>query len=1564
MIEPSKSLALFHPLIAGWFEGTLGAPTAVQAEAWPVIARGDHVLVTAPTGSGKTLTAFLWALDRLATGDWPGGRTRVLYVSPLKALNTDIRRNLLEPLAGLESVFRKACRPFPAIRVETRSGDTPQAERRQMLRRPPEILITTPESLNILLSSRSGRGILDSLRTVIIDEIHTVVGDKRGVHLITAVDRLVPLSGEFQRIAISATIKPLATVAEFVGGLRLEPGPAGPRFVPRPVTIVRSGEGKRYDLRVIRPEDGADGGAGETRWVPLVREFRRIIDRNRSSLFFARSRRMCEHLTLRINEGEESPVAYAHHGSLARELRLEVEGKLKAGDLKAIVATNSLELGIDIGALDEVVLVQSPPSIASGVQRIGRAGHRVGAVSRGTFVPTHDEDIVESAVIAAAVEAGDIETVRPVENALDVLAQVLLSMTGVEVRKVDELYDRIRTSWPFRRLSREHFDLVLRMLSGRYAHTRIRELRPRISLDAIDGTAAARKEALIDLFISGGTIPDRGYFHLRHEESGALIGELDEEFVWEASVGQAMTFGTQHWTIRRITHNEVFVSPAGSRDAPAPFWKGEVFNRNAHLSDRIAAFLEEADARLDDPAWFAELGTRHHLDGGAARRLVDHLKRQKQKTGVALPHLGHIVAEHVRTGPDGYPGSQVVLHTLWGGRLNRPFALALDAAWEERYGYRPETYAGDDVVILQLPHQVPADDLLSLVGPANLEPLLRKRLESSGYFGARFRENAGRALLITRRRFNERMPLWMSRLRSQKLLQAVMRMPDFPILLETWRTCLRDEFDLEALQAKLTALAAGATRVSECTTPRPSPMAASLAWKQVNQYMYTADELPADRRSALKSELLRELVFTPGLRPSVSADTVRGFEDKRQRLSPGYAPPPDRELVDWLKERVVLAWPEWERLLDAVKRDHAESAESERGGEAAEGGHGTEGEAADEARGPAAGASGAGVFDLPAHVLSRLVRMRVPGTGHDFVCALERAPEILTGFGWTGRAELESPAGGPLDVRSRAFALRSSRTARAEEEARFTSLLGEWLQFFGPLTATEIERRLGLGPGRIESGLEDLRDAEALIEGALVRGVGARQVCNPDNFEILLRMERRAASPHVETRRLAELPLFLARVQGLVPPAAARSETGEEKTLRAAEQLIGYALPAPLWEAEVLPARIHEYSVSLLDFALHQSDLRWRGDSEGHVRFLFASDMSLVEPESGAGGRNGRRARDDARPEARSPDPARKPEHAKPGDAGALFRDPAARYDFASLLRRSGDHVGRLEEKLWRQVWAGRLTNDTWSAVRRGLQTDFRVAEVIDHQKRSLEFAARRGGLHLAAWRESQAYPGSWFLLPEPAPPGAAGDLIEQEERRKDRVRILLDRYGLVFRELLVREQPPFRWSDVFRTLRIMELSGEVLAGYFFDGIPGPQFMSQQAFRLFLRKPPADAVFWMSAVDPASVCGLGFEGLRDGFPKRVEGAHLVFHGTRLVLVSQRKGRSLTIAAGPDEAGLGDYFGVLRHLLTRDFDPLSRIVIERINDEPAPASPYLPALRRVFEVVRDRSRVSLFRTLEG
>ena len=1194
-------LSLFHPLVAAWFRERVGSPTDAQAAAWPAIARGEHVLVTAPTGSGKTLAAFLWALDRLMTGKLEGGRTRVIYVSPLKALNNDIQRNLLAPLAGLEEAFRGANVPFPGIRVETRSGDTPQSVRQRMLRRPPEILITTPESLNLMLSSKSGRSVLDALATVILDEVHTVVGSKRGVHLITAVERLVPLSGEFQRIAMSATVRPTEAVADFVGGFRLEPpgspaagGPktGGPRFIPRPVTIISSGKSKSYELKVVRPEGGVPGAADRSEedfWPRLVREFRRIIERNRSSLFFVRSRRDSEVLAFRINAGEPAPLAYSHHGSLSKELRLDVETRLKAGDLKAIVATNSLELGIDVGALDEVVLVQSPPSIVSAVQRVGRAGHRVGAVSRGTFFPTHDQDIVESAVIARAVREGDIEATCPIENPLDVLAQVLLSMVGTEVWDIDALYDRIRTSRPYRTLSRTQFDLVLRMLAGRYARTRIRELKPRVSIDRIDNTAAARPGALLGLYLSGGTIPDRGYFHLRHEETGALIGELDEEFVWEARPGHNFAFGTQYWTIRRITHNEVFALPVRLKSAEAPFWKGEVFNRNAHLSDKIAAFMDEADRRIDDPAWRAELESEYSLDKGASERLIAYLKRQKLETGVSLPGSNRVVVEHVQTGPDGYPGNQIALHTLWGGRVNRPFALALDAAWEERHGAKLEIFTGDDSIVLQLPHDVPADELLALVNEGTIEALLRKKLESSGTFGARFRENAGRALLLVRNRANERLPLWMSRLRSQKLLQAAMAFPDFPILLETWRTCLRDEFDLEALKRKLRGVAAGSIAVDECVTTRPSPLAGKMSWGQLNQYMYAGDGLSSDRRSKLRGELIREVVQAEWLRPPVSAETVKRFEEKRQRLSPGYAPAPDRDLVDWLKERVVLSGPEWEKLTAAVARDRrAEEGEAEAEKE----------------------------LDLPPEAEERLVRITVVGAPDPYVCALERLPEVLKAF-WPGReAVVRTIAGGDVEPALRKAADLASRPDDDEPDALLTSLAAEWLQAYGPMRPEDVGRRLALDPGRLNLALEDLKDAETVIEGALVKGSEAAFVCDAENFEALLRMERAALAPSVEPREIDELQLFLARIQGIVPSSRSRAGTAEEKTFRSLEQLVGYVLPAPLWEADILPARVPGYSLARLDFALGMSTLRWQGSGDREVRFVFEQDLDLLADDA------------------------------------------------------------------------------------------------------------------------------------------------------------------------------------------------------------------------------------------------------------------------------------------------------------------------------------------------------------
>jgi len=531
--DGESALALFHPLMGAWFADHVGVPTAAQQQAWPRIADGEHVLITAPTGSGKTLTAFLWAIDRLVTGAWPCGHTSVLYVSPLRALNNDIRRNLLTPLKQLRSVFEQAGEEFPDIGVLTRSGDTPQSDRRRMLRHPPEILITTPESLNLLLSSHGGRSILTGLSTVILDEIHAVVGSKRGVHLITGVDRLVQLSGEFQRIALPATVRPLETVAAFVGGFRMAAiGEAEPDYQPRPVTVLESSADKRYDIQVRFPPAAADPDDRDSVWEPLVDEFRSIIQRNTSTLLFTNSRRLCEKLTLFINSDRQQPTAYAHHGALSREIREAVERKLKAGELSAIVATSSLELGIDVGALDEVVLVQSPTSVSSAIQRIGRAGYQVGETSCGTLFPTHSHDFLEAAVLASAIVSRDIEAVRPVTAPLDVLAQVIISMVGIESWDIDELFNVIRCSHPYRELSRKHFDLVLNMLAGRYAHSRVRELKPRVSIDRVDNNVVARKGALQELYLSGGTIPDRGYFHLRHQDYNARIGELDEEFVW------------------------------------------------------------------------------------------------------------------------------------------------------------------------------------------------------------------------------------------------------------------------------------------------------------------------------------------------------------------------------------------------------------------------------------------------------------------------------------------------------------------------------------------------------------------------------------------------------------------------------------------------------------------------------------------------------------------------------------------------------------------------------------------------------------------------------------------------------------------------------------------------------------------------------------------------------------------------------------------------------------------------------------------------------------------------
>jgi ATP-dependent Lhr-like helicase len=1494
-------LTQFHPLVAQWFEERVGQPTDVQQKAWPKIAAREHLLITAPTGTGKTLAAFLWALNQLIIGEWPIGHTNVLYVSPLRALNYDIQRNLLGPLSDLRQIFNEAEEDFPEIRVLTRSGDTPQSDRRQMLRHPPEILITTPESLNLLLSSKGGRSILTNISIVILDEIHAVYGTKRGVYLMTAVDRLVRLSGEFQRISLSATIQPPEKVAEFIGGFRLAGEPGDPRYVPRPVSIVESNAKKQYDLHVRFPRDAGEQEESDSMWDPLVDELKKIIAKNRSTLIFVNSRRLCEMLTLMINEDEEEPLAYAHHGSLSLEIRSEVEGRLKAGTLRAIVATNSLELGIDIGSLDEVVLIQSPFSISSAVQRVGRSGHQVNQVSHGILFPTHPKDFLEAAVLAPAILNHDIESSKTILYPLDVLAQVIVSMVGVETWDIDDLFANLKATHSYRDLSREQFDLVLNMLAGRYAESRLRELKPLVSIDRLDNTVVGRRGALQTLYLSGGVIPDRGYFHLRHQETNARIGELDEEFVWEASVGDTFTLGTQNWQIHRITHNDVFVLPGNPRGVAAPFWKAEENDRDFHFSEHIGQFLEEADNRLEDPGFIESLQKKNCMEPEVAAKLIDFLKRQKEATRCPLPHRHHLVVEFVSAGPGGTP--QAVIHTMWGGRVNRPLAMALDAAWQARFGYRLELYVSNDSIVLQLPHEIAGEELLSLVESARIESLLRARLEGSGFFGAKFRECAGRALLLPRSKFNERMPLWLSRLRSQKLLEAVLNYEDFPILLETWRTCMQDEFDLESLKRVLTELESGSISWTEVHTALPSPFSQSDWWRQVNQYMYMDDRPRPDKISKLRGSLLREVVFTAGLRPTVSRKLVEQFELKRKRLSPGYSPQTSREVVDWVMERVALPKGEWEDLLEAVRRDHGVDPNS---------------------------------FELQ----DKLIQIYPSEAREPLIAAREILPRIIhTLYG----PEKEKS----VRVQSLTGVAWPEEEYKAPEGEREESdgLIGQWLQFYGPLTIEFIHKTLGIESERLQLIIEDLIDSQRIIQGQLIADEEPDKVCESENFEMLLRLVRIEAAPAFKPLRIEWLPLFLADYQGIIKP-----QDGIDGLYRCMEQLLCYPAEAGTWESEIFPARLHPYDPSWLDTLMQEGELLWIG-SEGHrVTFCFESEIDLLQEAS----EEGELAFDEECP-ARLISGV-----ALPVD---LFPDGAGRYDFSTLLRLSHSESSELAKRLWDEVWKGKITNDTFITLRRALLNRFRIPERLSENSRELhrrESRLRR--LSLAERKEGQFYqfyPGNWHLIPRPELPE---DLLETEECRKDRARLLLDRYGILFRELLQREWPSLRWSNLFRALRIMELSGEVMAGIFFHGIPGPQFISHRAFRRLQRKFPEDTVYWINATDPASLCGIQLDSVRGMLPARIATTHLVYRGNRLIVVSKRNGKDLTFNVAPDDPSLPEYMGSLRHLLTRKFQPIKRISIETINGEKATQSPYIPSLRTSFDVAVDYKNVTLYRKM--
>jgi ATP-dependent helicase Lhr and Lhr-like helicase len=848
-----SALEPFSPGVRGWFERTFDAPTPAQERGWPAIASGRHVLIQAPTGSGKTLAAFLWALDRAR----PGEGIQVLYVSPLKALNYDVERNLRGPLAGIDS----------PLSVAVRTGDTPPKERAAMLKSPPDILITTPESLFLMLTSRA-RETLRSVRVVIVDEVHAVAGSKRGAHLALSLERLERLAGEpVQRVGLSATQRPLEEIGRFVSG-------------GRPIELVDAGTRKELDLRVVVPlEDMREPGEGNSIWPSIYPALLELVREHRSTIAFVNNRRLAERLALRLNELAEEEIARAHHGSLAREQRVEVEELLKKGQIPCLVATSSLELGIDMGAVDLVIQVESPKSVARGLQRVGRAGHRLDEPSKGRIFPKFRADLLESAVVVRRMKEGAIEETRVPRNPLDVLAQQTVAICAQEEIAVDELYDLVRRAWPFRDLSRQQLENVLDMLAGRYPSEEFAELRPRITWDRVAGLLRGREGARRLAVTNAGTIPDRGLFGVHLVDGGGRVGELDEEMVYEARAGQTFLLGASTWRIEEITRDRVLVSPAPGVPGLVPFWKGEGVGRPYELGEAIGRAGREL-VGLDDERARQRLVTEHELEERAAENLLTFLREQEQATG-ALPSDRAVVVERFR---DEIGDWRLCILTPFGARVHAPWALALAARLRESLGLEVNFIWSDDGVALHLPDAdapPPLGELL--VGPDELEDLVVSEVGGTALFGARFRENAARALLIPRRRPGQRTPLWQQRLKAQGLLQVARRYPDFPVVLETYREVLQDVFDLPALRGLLEALRQRRIDLLEVETPSASPFASSLLFDYVATYMYEDDTPLAERRAqalALDRDLLKELLGQEELRDLIDPAALEQVESE------------------------------------------------------------------------------------------------------------------------------------------------------------------------------------------------------------------------------------------------------------------------------------------------------------------------------------------------------------------------------------------------------------------------------------------------------------------------------------------------------------------------------------------------------------------------------------------------------------------------------------------------------------------------------------------------------------
>ncbi len=1458
--KKASMLPRFHPIVRKWFSDSFGKPSAPQREGWPAIATRAHTLILAPTGTGKTLAAFLWELNELitrGTKEALPNAVQLLYISPLKALNNDIQRNLDRPLAELRDRFAEAGKEFPEIRVGVRTGDTPASARARMLRKAPHILITTPESLNIMLTTLKGRGMFSGVRAVIVDEIHAMAGTKRGAHLALTLERLEALvESSPQRIGLSATQRPLEEVARFLGGCE-SGGDGSPSF--RPVTIVDCGMTKELEIRVESPV--ADlGNVGGSIWPAVAPLVLNHIKASRTTLVFVNNRAQAEKIAARVNKLAEEEIALPYHGSLARERRFALEERLKAGSLRALITTSSLELGIDIGSVDLVIQLQSPKRVASALQRIGRAGHTIGVPSRGILVPTFRDDAVEIAAIVAAMRAGDVEPTHVVQNALDVLAQVVVAAVSVDDWSSEELFRVVRRAYPYHQLTRSAFDEVLAMLSGKYPSDIAAELEPRITWDRVNdrliGTRAARMTAVI----SGGTIPDRGLYTVNLPDRTRL-GELDEEFVHESRMGDVFQLGSSTWRIAAIEHDRVVVIPAPGTPARMPFWHGEYMARSLMLSHRVGALRRELAESPDERRLAAEYG----CDAATANSLVKYIAAQRAATGT-VPDDRNIVLEQFR---DETGAVRIVIHAAFGGRINAPWGMALAQRVRAVLNDTDlQVQTTDDGIMLRLPDlgmSAPVQSLLGLTG-AEAEQLVMEEVGSTSLFGARFRMNAARALLLPRGNPRRRMPLWLQRLKSLDLLQVVSQFPSFPILVETYREVLQDAFDMDGLKEVLAEIGSGAIRIHSVHTDVPSPFAASLQFGFVMDWLYGDDTPRAEQRAALLSidrSLLDEVMGGEGS-DDITREAIEQTLAERRGTAAGRRARTGDELAHLLDRAGDLN-------ADEIRIRIASEDEGVRGE-------------------PLAALLASG----------RVIAIHLGSEGAKewrFILT-ETYPRYLAAF---GEAQLARVRGGVEISEADAAAMVPDvlRHGALNPSVARREVLARFLTQSGPITVAEIEDRYGWPGEWIESRLAEWERTGKLMRGKFRREVSDLEWCSRRVVEIGRRRALAALRKQIEAVELPKFAAFMQRWQHLDERDRLDGATGTETAIR---QLYGIARPPLSWDRDYLRTRVRGYEPAALSQFSAGGEPVWVGEGNydpetgaiplARVRFFERGSgaLWLADGDEPVLSENARKVRDTI------------------AEEGASF--------IGDIQAVTGLTMLAVREAIRELVACGLVTNDTVEALREIARwrpmmprtgadpTSWLPSNYTPSPNRRYT-RTRPNVRRLPRWRRpdkpggaTSGWTGRWSLVRRR---GTMGPDLPEEERAERIARQWLVRYGIVSRDWWRRERPPVSWRSIYRELKRLEFRGEVRRGYFVKGLGGAQFALPDAvewLRAVGSEDDASTGFVvMAASDPANVYNLPLELIEKDplWRPRGRGAMLVTRGGRVAIAVEGRGRRYSVA---------------------------------------------------------------------